>query len=93
MQPRLTLDQCQARISEIMSSLQNHAGRRAIFIVSDGRMKTTVLGRLVRVDGKMYAEYKDYTKGGSLRGTRRMFINPVLIHTGELEVEYLDDGV
>lgn len=93
MRPRLTLDQCRSRIREIMSSLQSHTGRRAIFIVSDGRTKTPVLGRLVNMDGKMYAVYKDYAKDGSLRGMRRMFINPALIHTGEIEVEYLDDGV
>ena len=82
-----------ARITEIMTALRDHLGRKVLMIVRDGRAKTALLATLKEECGKICAQYKNYAKDGALIAVRSMYVNPSHVHTGDLTIDYLDDGV
>lgn len=93
MEERLTLEAYGDRISQIKSSLEKHLGQKVLLIARDGRMRIPIIATLERSCGKYSAQYRNYAKDGTQAATRSMYVNPLLIHTGELTLDYFDDGV
>lgn len=94
MKPRMTIEECQERIGRIRKSLLEHIGKRILLIVRDGRAQMPMIAKLSGGEnGKVFATYRNFSKSGSPRGTRSMLVNPALVHTGELKLEFFDDGV
>lgn len=93
MEQRLTLEECAKQLEGIARALRDHIGQKVLLITKEGRGFTPVIAVLKPMSNKIYGEYRHYTKDGAPCGLRRMFINPKLIHTGEMQIEYFDDGI
>lgn len=93
MKPRLTREEFQDRLRGIILSLRQHIGKKILLISASGRRKTPIIAKLADAHGKIYAKYMDYAADGSPRGERSLYVNPLLVYSGELDIVYFDDGV
>lgn len=87
-------EECRERMREIRYSLAKHAGHKVLLMIRDGRKRVPKVATLARSSGgKIDARFEDYAKDGSLRCVRSISIDPVQIFSGDIAVDYYDDGI
>lgn len=77
----------------ILRSLWAHIGKKVMLLIAGGRKPTPAIATLRRTGDVILAEYRQYSMDGAVSAQRSMLVTPRLIHTGDMEVVFFDDGV
>ena len=93
MEQRLTQAAYKDRIKAITRSLMEHVGRKVLLIRKGAPTPVPVMATLKQNGSSVCAEYQQYDADGRPTARRLLRVDPRLMHTGEIEVEFFDDGV
>lgn len=90
MERRLSQKECSEKLSRIAEKLRLHEGRKVMLLVKNGRQVRPIVATLECVGEKTYGRYRKYGKDGKPNAQMCMYVNPALVHTGNLRVVYFN---
>lgn len=92
MRRRLTIEEYQQKMYGIVKSLDDHIGQKVMLLIKDGRNTVPLIGKLRRVADRVYGDCQMYDNRGRPCDVRSIYVDPRLIHTGDMRVEFFDTG-
>ena len=88
---KLTKEQSQEKIQNILTELYSHVGQNAILYVKENREMVPYFVELIKSHNNIIARYKCYSSEGKFRCYLNHFPNCISLMTGEQKIVYFDN--